>query len=191
MHREGEGQEARSQEGTGIGRRHRRLDGARRELAARVVWRRSALRRQRAASAPVRRTCGRALQGDPVEDKTYSGGQFDDFARLLQKLPLRGPVPTPVVFTSRPKKPDYGLQGLTEVRDSVVEVATRGLLPYCLLSTVAISERRLFLAPRRTCGRSANVGSAETEGITGKDQGEGNDYAKLPVPLLFPLLAIS
>jgi lysophospholipase L1-like esterase len=40
-----------------------------------------------------------AHKGDTVEDMAYSGGQFDDFARLLEKLLRRGQVPDAILLS--------------------------------------------------------------------------------------------
>jgi lysophospholipase L1-like esterase len=40
-----------------------------------------------------------AHKGDTVEDMAYSGGQFDDFARLLEKLLRQGRVPDAILLS--------------------------------------------------------------------------------------------
>ena len=97
-----------------------------------------------------------AHKGDTVEDMAYSGGQFDDFTRLLEKLLRRGQVPDAILLSGGGNDIagdefamllNHAASGLPPLNDDVVkgviDVRTRNAFVFLIAGLTEISNQFL------------------------------------------------
>jgi lysophospholipase L1-like esterase len=97
-----------------------------------------------------------AHKGDTVEDMAYSGGQFDDFARLLEKLLRQGRVPDAILLSGGGNDIagnefaillNHAASGLPPLNDDVVRgviaVRTRNAYAFLISGLTEIAMRLL------------------------------------------------
>jgi len=87
-----------------------------------------------------------AHKGDRVEDMAYTGGQFEEFARRLEKLLRHGRVPDAILLSGGMLRESVWLAA--EVRHRMAEVAPRGIVRL-LTEEPAIGAIRLAIAEAR------------------------------------------
>jgi lysophospholipase L1-like esterase len=97
-----------------------------------------------------------AHRGDTVEDMAYSGGQFDDFSRLLEKVLRQGRVPDAILLSGGGNDLagdefalilNHAASGLPPMNDDivrgVVEVRMRNAYAFLISGVTAIAMRML------------------------------------------------
>lgn len=97
-----------------------------------------------------------AHKGDTVEDMAYSGGQFDDFARLLEKVLRQGRVPDAILLSGGGNDIagdefamllNHAASGLPPINDDVVrgviDVRTRNAYAFLISGLGEIAMRML------------------------------------------------
>jgi lysophospholipase L1-like esterase len=97
-----------------------------------------------------------ARKGDTVEDMAYSGGQFDDFVRLLEKLLRQGRVPDAILLSGGGNDIagnefamllNHAASGLPPLNDDVVrgviDVRTKNAYAFLLSGITEIATRLL------------------------------------------------
>jgi lysophospholipase L1-like esterase len=97
-----------------------------------------------------------AHKGDTVEDMAYSGGQFDDFARLLEKVLRQGRVPDAILLSGGGNDIagdefamllNHAASGLPPINDDVVrgviDVRTRNAYAFLISGLGEIATRLL------------------------------------------------
>ncbi len=132
-----------------------------------------------------------AHKGDTVEDMAYSGGQFDDFVRLLEKLLRQGRVPDAILLSGGGNDVagdqfamliNHAASGLPPLNDDVVrgviEVRVRNAYAF-LISGLTEIAMQLLQRPIRIILHGYDFAVPDGRGVLG-------GFAFLPGPWLQP-----
>jgi len=132
-----------------------------------------------------------AHKGDTVEDMAYSGGQFDDFVRLLEKLLRQGRVPNAILLSGGGNDVagdqfamliNHAASGLPPLNDDVVrgviDVRVRNAYAF-LISGLTEIAMQLLQRPIRIILHGYDFAVPDGRGVLG-------GFAFLPGPWLQP-----